>query len=184
MESTANLDLLCALGRRRWTLPLLAQFAQDGGQRFVQLLHRLQLPRDSLARTLQEAERAGWIMRNPGHGHPLRPEYILTAAGEAVAELALKLRDALISAGLDPGGLPRWALPVILELGQGHDRFNDLARALDQSTPRALSQSLRFLVAEGLVERRVQDGFPPSSRYILSASGSAIHASAQRTTAL
>lgn len=171
MLSTIAPDLLSQLASQRWLLPVLAQFEVRRGARFAELLGAIGLPRDSLARTLDSARDKGWIIPNPGHGHPLRPEYVLTDAGLAVAEIAGKLHDRLQSLGLAAPDLTRWSLLVLRALAGGCERFNQLERALRPATPRALSQTLQSLVANDLVGREVEDGFPPSSRYRLTDRG-------------
>lgn len=169
-SSTPDL-LLIQLGSHRWLIPLLADLAAQKGARFVELIHRLELPRDSLSRTLDAAAAAGWVRRNPGHGHPLRPEYILTEAGTAVAARAATIAEAQSAIGLPPGATTRWGLPLVAGIGAGHDRFNALSRLLTPATPRALSQGLTALGTHGLVTREVLDMRPPSSRYDLTGNG-------------
>jgi DNA-binding HxlR family transcriptional regulator len=174
MPSTAPLDALVALGQHRWMVPLLAELARSGGARFVELRHRLSLPRDSLARTIDAAIAAGWAMRNPGHGHPLRPELVLSPAGRELARVALNLAKALAAQDLAPAALSRWSLPLIHSLAHGQERFNELARSLPGASPRALSQALQRLVANDLVGRSVEAGYPPTSRYRLTKRGLAL----------
>lgn len=171
MRSTLSLDDLIALGHHRWAVALLADLAAHRGARFVELLHRLALPRDSLARTLESAAAVGWVMRNPGHGHPLRPEYLLTKEGARLATGAESIAAAQAELGLAPGALTRWGMPLVRAIGAGHDRFNVLAEALKPVTPRALSQGLQRLAANELVARKVVDDWPPSSHYRLTPSG-------------
>ncbi|MBK7403431.1 MAG: hypothetical protein IPJ41_02050 [Phycisphaerales bacterium] len=82
---------LVDLAHRRWTLPLLAELhhartsRDPTGARFVGLVHRLNVGRESLRQTLDFAIAHGWVRNNPGHGHPLRPEFILTEAGSRLA---------------------------------------------------------------------------------------------------
>jgi len=45
--------------------------------------------------------------------------------------------------------------------------FAEIKAALPSATPRALSMALKDLAAAGLVERRVLDGFPPRTEYVL-----------------
>lgn len=168
--------LLVQLGSHRWLVPLLADLAGHKGARFVELVHRLGLPRDSLTRTLEAAQAIGWVRRNPGHGHPLRPEYILTESGQAAAARAATIADAHGALGLPPGAATRWGLPLIVGIGAGHDRFNALSRLLVPATPRALSQGLTALGRHGLVTREVIDMRPPASRYELTKGGALLAA--------
>ena len=163
--------VLTQLGSHRWLVPLLADLAAHDGARFVELIHRLGLARDSLARTLDAATAIGWVERNPGHGHPLRPEYILTRAGKAAATRAVTIARAHREIGLEPGAATRWGLPLVTGIRAGHDRFNALSRLLAPATPRALSQGLTALAKHGLVTRAVVDMRPPASRYDLTKSG-------------
>lgn len=171
MLSTLSTEDLRQLGRQRWLVAVMARFARQRGQRFAELLRAIGLPRDSLVRSLESLQELGWLQRNPGHGHPLRPEYLLTAKGEAIAEAAAQIDRALAGMGVESNALNRWSLPALWALGQGNDRFNDLARTLSPATPRALSQTLRTLVANDLVDREIEAGFPPSSRYRLTRRG-------------
>ena len=163
--------LLVQLGAHRWLIPLLADLAAHKGARFVELIHRLGLARDSCARTLESAQAIGWVRRNPGHGHPLRPEYILPDEGAAAAARAATIAQAQSALGLPPGAATRWGLPLVAGIGAGHDRFNALARLLAPATPRALSQGLSALGKHGLVSRELLDMRPPASRYGLTGRG-------------
>lgn len=171
MASSISLAELIALGRHRWAVPLLADLAAHKGARFVELVSRLGVARESLVRTLEGAIEAGWVMRNPGHGHPLRPEYVLTADGAALAMKAAGIARAQQRIGVAPASFTRWSLPIVRSVADGHRRFNDLARALQPATARALSQSLRSLGAQQLVSRELVDDWPPSSLYRLTKGG-------------
>lgn len=171
MSSSLSLDELVALNRNRWMVALLAELAARRGARFAELLHRLDLPRDSLVRTIEAARAAGWVQPNPGYGHPLRPEYLLTDQGARIAAAASAIRDAQTHIGLGPGVLTRWSLPLVRSIHRGHDRFNGLARVLAPASPRALSQGLRSLSDKGLVRRDLIDTYPPTSRYALTTGG-------------
>lgn len=174
MTSTKLLRDAIALGRRRWLAPLIADLAVHRGARFVPLLSRLGIARDSLDRTLGAAMAAGWVIRNPGHGHPLRPEYILTPEGERLATIAAPLLAAQARLDIAPGMLTCWGMPILHLLGDGLCRFNDLTRALADASPRALSQALRVLAAHELITRTLIDGYPPTSHYRLTDSGNSL----------
>ncbi|QNO25505.1 winged helix-turn-helix transcriptional regulator [Sphingopyxis sp. OPL5] len=171
MPSSVPDPLLAQLTRHRWLVPLLADLAAHRGARFVELVKRLALARDSLTRTLEAAAAIGWVQRNPGHGHPLRPEYILTESGAAAALRAATIAEAQAAVGLPPGAATRWGLPLVAGIDAGHARFNALSRLLSPATPRALSQGLTALGKHGLVVRDVVDGRPPSSLYGLTETG-------------
>ena len=171
MLSTTPLDDLIALAKQRWMAAVLADIGAHKGARFVALINRLSLPRDTLTRTLEAAQALGWVMRNPGHGHPLRPEYILTREGARIAEIATRQLSAQARVGLAPGTLTRWGLPIIYSLDAGFARFNDLSRALAVASPRALSQGLRALTANDLITRILIDDYPPISSYSLTENG-------------
>jgi len=171
MRSSAPDPLLVQLSGHRWLVPLLTDLAGHKGARFIELIHRLGLSRDSLTRTLQAAAALGWVRRNPGHGHPLRPEYILTEAGAAAAARAATIAGAQAALGLPPGAATRWGLPIVAGIGTGHDRFNALTRLLAPASPRALSQGLTALGRHELVTRDVVDRRPPVSRYELTERG-------------
>ena len=171
MLSSLTHEELFGLGRQRWLVPLLAQFNARPGWRFAELLHRLGAPRDSLTRTLEAALKAGWIRRNPGHGHPLRPEYILAEPGRELARVSAGLSATMAEFGLLPSDLNRWSLPVLVALRSGDERFNEIERRLAQATPRALSQTLRALAVSDLIDREVENSYPPGTRYSLTARG-------------
>jgi DNA-binding HxlR family transcriptional regulator len=149
----------------RWSLPVLAELHRGGGTKFVTLANRLGVGRETLRRTLDALIAAELVARNPGYGHPLRPEYVLTAGGRRLGPAAMRLVDALRDEDLEDVGLKKWSLPVVLELATER-RFAELRTALRVS-PRALTLALKDLAHAGLVERRVHDGFPPSTTYRL-----------------
>ncbi|HEX5183240.1 MAG TPA: winged helix-turn-helix transcriptional regulator [Allosphingosinicella sp.] len=165
---------LRALAAGRWTAPLLALLHEEKGARFARLLAALGLPRDSLARTLAQAQEAGWIARNPGHGHPLRPDYLLTAKGEELGAVASRVMAARRRLGLASDSLPRWSLPIVARLEPGWARFGTLRDALAPVTPRALSLNLQQMIAGDIVLRRVEPDFPPTPLYGLAPAGRAL----------
>lgn len=171
MSSSEPFDQLVQLTSQRWLVPLLADLAAHGGARFAELLHRLALPRDSLVRTLAAATAQGWVARNSGHGHPLRPEYLITDSGRQLALRAQQIAAAQARLCLPPGSLTRWGLPLAAAIADGHDRFNSLSRRLAPASPRALSQGLLALGKWALIERLVIDSRPPASRYSVTGAG-------------
>jgi DNA-binding HxlR family transcriptional regulator len=163
---------ISALSRYRWTLPILAQLTRTGGSRFVPLAAQLGLSRDALRQTLDALIDLGLVMPNPGYGHPTRPEYILTERGRHLAPASAHLVEYVRRRGLADVALKKWSLPTVALL-TGEHRYGELRRTTG-ATPRALTLALKDLVAAGVVERRVYDGFPPSSTYRLTARGRAL----------
>lgn len=156
----------------RWLLPLLAHVAASGGGgRFAAMAASLGASRSALAASLAALQEAGWLARNPGHGHPLRPEYVLTPSGEPVAAFCAQVMAQRARLGLEPGQLPRWSLPLILRLDADKARFSMLRDALRPVTPRALSLTLKQMLSVNLVERALEDEFPPIAIYGLTGRG-------------
>ncbi len=162
---------LQAIGQARWTAPLLNHLLNYDGARFAELLGGLGIARDSLVRTLQHVIEQGWVTRNPGHGHPLRPEYILTSGGLPVAAFCARLIVAQERFQLAPQSLTRWSVPILVRLREGWARFSVLQRDLEPVTARALSMSLKAMIDGDLVARRLEDDFPPATFYGLAPVG-------------
>lgn len=122
-----SIEELIALCHHRWSAPVLAELGRTRGARFVVLVNRLGVGRASLQRTLAALVELGLVRRNPGYGHPLRPEYLLTPEGEEAA-----VRCARLLAAVDGKAdvlLRKWSLPVLFAL-RGNARFSELREAL------------------------------------------------------
>jgi DNA-binding HxlR family transcriptional regulator len=162
---------LAALFHHRWAAPVLAELERSGGARFSPLARRLGVGRESLRRTMDALLDAGWAARNPGHGHPLRPEYLPTDRGAGLARAVGNLLPALRAAGLGDAPLRKWWLPLVHATGPGERRFSELVAELPGVTPRALALALRDLDAAGVVTRVVVGDWPPRTAYRLTAAG-------------
>lgn len=68
----------------------------------------------------------------------------------------------------------KWTSLILLELSVEPRRFNALGRALPDISKRMLTQSLRDLERDGMVERRVFDTKPPSVQYSLTDMGQSV----------
>ncbi len=164
-----RLDLLC---HHRWSVGVLAELHRGGGgAKFVTLERRLRVPRDSLVRTLAALRRLRLVRRNPGYGHPMRPEYLLAPAGERLAPACARLDAFLKRSGVAEQALRKWSLPVTLALARGAGRFGEVRDALPGITARALTLAFLALESADLVERRVTEGRPPGTAYRLTRRG-------------
>jgi DNA-binding HxlR family transcriptional regulator len=161
---------LVRISSSRWFMPLLATMSRDGGARFAALANQHGISRSALSRSLQGLIEAGWVARNPGHGHPLRPEYVLTDAGTPLAAWCERVMEQRRRLRLEPGQLPRWSLPLVARLRRNPARFSTLQSAL-AVTPRALSLTIRQMLSVELVSRSVEPAFPPTARYGLTGRG-------------
>jgi len=106
----------------------------------------------------------GMLERNPGYGHPLRPEFRLTRIGISAAKLACQINN--VSKKEDQDLLRRsWTLPVLASLHTPR-HFTEIKRNLPPITDRALSQSLKSMEARNWVCRGIDEiSRPPRSLY-------------------
>jgi DNA-binding HxlR family transcriptional regulator len=163
-------DLRWLVGSR-WFVPLLGLASGEDGVRFAALAARLGISRSMLTGVLDQLLRKGWLLRNPGHGHPLRPEYVLTGAGRPVGAWCQRVMAQRLALGLDRNALGRWSLPVLGRLDRRWERFSWLETQLSPISPRSLSLTLKQLLDVRLVERRLEDSFPPRPLYGLTGRG-------------
>jgi DNA-binding HxlR family transcriptional regulator len=164
-------EKLIRLCHHRWAIPILAELHRARGSRFAAIANRLGINRDSLTKTLQDLILDGLVQRNPGYGHPLRPEYILTARGKRIGPTCWEIVQFLAKYRLQNVGFQKWSLPVLAALDDDHDRFAEIKSALNGITSRALTLTLKKLQSAGLIERTVIDDFPPTTRYTLTQKG-------------
>lgn len=164
-------EVLRSLGGNRWAVPVMAFLNREGGARFAVIARRLGLSPHSLTRCLEHLRGCGWVMPNPGHGHPLRPEYLLSVTGRAVGALSERIMDERERLGLAAADLSRWSLPLVASLVPEWSRFGELQARLAPVTPRALSQTLQTMIGHDLVTRRLEERFPPLPLYGLSGRG-------------
>lgn len=74
----------------------------------------------------------------------------------------------------------RWGVLTLAALSTEPARFGELRRSIDGISEKMLSQTLKALEADGLVDRRVQSTLPPHVDYALTPSGQQV-AEAVRT---
>ena len=151
----------------RWGVPILSELHDRDGAKFITLVNGLGISRSVLASTLGKLIEGGFIIRNPGYGHPLRPEYLLTEKGKKIAPFCHELMTKIKENKAERLVHSRWPLRILLLLAQREIRFSGLKSRLAPITSRALSEELKLLNMEGYITRSIIDAYPPTSLYEL-----------------
>ncbi|NMG21633.1 winged helix-turn-helix transcriptional regulator [Brasilonema bromeliae] len=68
----------------------------------------------------------------------------------------------------------RWKVLIIRELMDGVKRFGELQRALDGITQKMLTQQLREMEEDGVIDRKVYAQIPPKVEYSLTPLGESL----------
>lgn len=159
-----DIRTLVNITSRAWALPILSSLHAGVAGRQAPLLAATGASRTAFARSLDHLITIGLLERNPGYGHPLRPEFRLTQLGVSAAAIANKIQS--VSVDEDQALLRRtWTLPVLTSL-HTPSHFNEIKRSLQTITDRALSQSLKSMEASHWVCRSVDEtARPPRSIY-------------------
>ena len=153
--------LLCS---KAWSIQVLAYFHHQNEPRISPIAHYFSASRTSISTALKHLIELNYLKKNSGHGHPLRPAYVLTGKGKAVAEWAAALDNTL-----EPNDwkLARrtWSLPILRQTIPV-SRYGQLRAELSPVTDRALTQSLKSLGENQWLDRVVDiDSAPPSVSY-------------------
>lgn len=146
---------------------MLAQLWTARGAKFVTLTHQLGVGRSVLRQTLDEAIAQGWVVANPGYGHPLRPEYLLADGAAGLGQACAQLMHRIDELDLGEVALHKWTMPTLAAIGRGRWRFGQLRDQLGRVTDRALSAALRELVGAQLIDRRIVPRSPPGAEYVI-----------------
>ncbi|WP_417268759.1 winged helix-turn-helix transcriptional regulator [Celeribacter sp.] len=159
-----DIELLVNITSRAWALPILSSLHSGVAGRQAPLLAATGASRTAFAQSMDHLIELGLMERNPGYGHPLRPEFRLTPLGKAAAAIAHRIND--VSSEDDWTLLRRsWTLPVLTSLHTPR-HFSDIKRNLPTITDRALSQSLKSMEERDWVCRSVDGASrPPRSIY-------------------
>lgn len=153
-------------------MPVLSALHQSPvGARTTVLAATLGASRDALRLSLRVLQDARLVARNPGHGHPLRPEYVLTTSGRALAAACARYVEATDQMRLGATASRKWTAPTLLVASRANMRFGELQSALAGISPRALTAVLRSLTRLKLMGRHLADEFPPYASYQLTRRG-------------
>ncbi len=159
-----DIKLFVNITSRAWSLPILSSMFNGVPGRQAALIAATGAGRTAFAQSLTHLVELGLMERNPGYGHPLRPEFRLTAMGQEAAEMASQIVQN-IGSGDEKLIRKTWTVPILVTLQQPL-HFNEIGRRLVTVTDRALSQSLRSMEDRSWVERQVDDSArPPRSIY-------------------
>lgn len=155
-----DINALVKLTSRAWSLKVLALMHEGVPGRQAPLLSASGASRTTFVHSLRHLEDLGLLERNPGHGHPLRPEFRLTPAGQTLAPVAHQIETVVRD---DTGAIllrKMWTVPV-LAVANKPKVFSALKRDLAPITDRALSTSLRELNNRNWIERSVNAELRP-----------------------
>ncbi len=170
-SATEDLSSLIALVHRRWNIPILAELHTQRGAKFISLANALDVGRASLSASLNDLIDLRLVARNTGHGHPMRPEYLLTEAGRKVGERCSELMQGFRTATDIDLALRKWTLPIVATIGDDICRFSDVKNALRTATPRAITLALKAMSEHNWLRRTVIDDYPPTAGYALKPKG-------------
>lgn len=149
-----DIKTLVKLTSRAWSLNILALLHEGVPGRQAPLLAQTQAGRTAFASSLEHLLQLGLLEKNPGHGHPLRPEFRLTTRGTACAETASKIVNAVPDDSEFALLRRSWTVPV-LALTHTPQRFSTIKATLTTITDRALSTSLQHLEAREWLQRDI-----------------------------
>lgn len=171
-----NLPTLVQVTSKAWSLRALALMHAGVPGRQAPLIAAAGASRTSFVNSLTHLMELGLLERNPGHGHPLRPEFRLTEAGRALAPLAHRI-DALAREAPAQALLRKaWTVPL---LAVTHEpvAFSRIKGRLAPISDRALSVALANLQDRHWIARNVDVAQrPPRPLYVAQGAGAEISA--------
>ena len=156
-----DIKLLVNLTSKAWTLKILALLHSGVPGRQAPLIAATDASRSSLASSLNHLVQLGLLEKNPGHGHPLRPEFRLTHTGAAVAAMASRIVEIVPDEDAFAVIRRSWAVPI-LAVTESPKRFSIIKSGLGAITDRALSKSLCVLEEQAWLRREIDVSRRPS----------------------
>ncbi len=169
-----DLTPLIELCHSRWVIPVIGELGSLAGAKLVTLANRLEIAQTTARRALDRAIALGWVRRNTGYGHPLRPEYLCTHKGSRISPRCVGLVASIEGAAATNLCARKWSIPILASIQGGAARFGELRNTLAPASDRALSLALRELNEGALIERLVQTEYPPAVSYRLTSVGTTI----------
>jgi len=166
---------LVNLCSRTWALTALSLMASGVSGRVSPLAAAAGCGRTSMSASVKHLVFLGLLENNPGHGHPLRPEYRFTHRGASIAEWALEL-DSIVKSDDEKALLRnKWSLPLVSCIPD-EVRYSEIRRQLVPVTDRALSASLVRLIDSRWLRRNVNGNIsPPIVSYRILNTGKKVH---------
>ncbi|SDR23436.1 winged helix-turn-helix transcriptional regulator [Pseudovibrio sp. Tun.PSC04-5.I4] len=149
-----DISKLVKLTSRAWSLNILALLHSGVPGRQAPLLAASGASRTSFNASLEHLTQLKFLEKNPGHGHPLRPEFRLTSAGIKAAEIASRIVNAVPDEREFALLRKSWTLPI-LALTATPRRFSGIRSDLATITDRALSASLVQLEEREWIQRDI-----------------------------
>ncbi len=146
--------LLVNLTSKAWSLKILALLHSGTPGRQASLIAATNASRSAFASSLNHLIELGLLEKNPGHGHPLRPEFRLTRTGVTAAAIASRILE--IAPGTDAFAIIKrsWVVPI-LAVTNSPKRFSVIKSGLGAITDRALSKSLCVLENQAWLKREI-----------------------------
>ncbi len=149
-----DLALLVNLTSKAWALKILALMDAGIPGRQAPLVAETTASRTAFAASLTHLMKLGLLEKNPGHGHPLRPEFRLTASGKIAAAMASRILHTAPDAQAFAILKRSWTLPV-LAVTSAPRRFSSIRSEIGAITDRALSLSLVTLEKQHWLRREI-----------------------------
>jgi len=169
-----DINLLVKITSRAWSLNILELLHNGIAGRQATLLAATKAGRTAFTQSLNHLIGLGLLERNPGHGHPLRPEYRLTAEGIRAAAIANSIKKAVPQPSEQILLRRAWTVPVLAVSHQPR-YFSDFKNELVSITDRALSHSLNQLHTQNWLQRNIDvEARPPRPRYQATNTGALI----------
>ncbi|GAB2186632.1 hypothetical protein LAB1_39410 [Roseibium sp. LAB1] len=149
-----DMQLLVNLTSKAWSLKILAQLHAGLPGRQAPLIAATGASRSSFSASLDHLFLLGLLERNPGHGHPLRPEFRLTETGKVAAGMASRIEEIVPDEDAFAVLRRSWTVPILAVTGSP-SRFTAIKSGLGPVTDRALSKSLGVLEDQEWLRRDI-----------------------------